>query len=421
MLMCLRYPGLRCLLVRRTLPELRSNHLQPLLAEYGEILTWCERDRTLTLDNGSTITLGYSAAERDALRYQGQEYDVIALDEATQLSEYQFSIFKACLRGTRDCPRRMYLTCNPGGVGHQWVKRLFVDKNYTGREIPENYNFIPALVYDNKAFLESDPEYVAVLEALPEKRRKAMLYGDWNAIEGAFFDEFMNNPDGYKTRINTHVIDPFDIPDHWQIYRSYDHGFSRPYSTGYWTVSPDGTIFRIAELYGCTGTANEGVKQAPQDIFRTMKEFESSHPHLKDRRIIGGVADPSIWNASSGKSVAEHAAEHGIYFSRGDNKRVAGWMEVRSRLAVDNNGRPSMYIFSNCKAAIRTIPLMMYAQHGDPEDLDTDMEDHVCDEIRYFCMSRPMKSRVPKAQTINYSDPLMADKNTIRSWKDGVI
>ena len=125
-LMCLRYPGLRCLLVRRTLPELRSNHLQPLLAEYGEILTWCERDRTLTLDNGSTITLGYSAAERDALRYQGQEYDVIALDEATQLTERQFSALCASLRGANGNPKRVYLTCNPGGVGHGWVKRLFI-------------------------------------------------------------------------------------------------------------------------------------------------------------------------------------------------------------------------------------------------------------------------------------------------------
>jgi phage terminase large subunit len=424
-LLALNYDGIQMLLLRRTYPELQENHIVQLKGILHDIAIYHSQEKVFIFPNGSRLKMGYCKREDDVLQFQGQAYDVIAIDEATHFTEFQFQALTESNRASGLCKKpfspRMYLTCNPGGVGHHWVKRLFVDKNYTGREIPENYNFIPALVYDNKAFLESDPEYVAVLEALPEKRRRAMLYGDWNAIEGAFFDEFMNNPEGYKTRVNTHVIDPFDIPDHWNIYRSYDHGFSRPFSMGYWTVDPNGVIYRIAEYYGCTGTANEGVKLAPQDIFRKVKEFETSHPYLKDRRIIGGVADPSIWNASSGKSVAEHAADYGIYFTKGDNKRVAGWMEMRNRLATDSFGKPGLYFFSNCKAAIRTVPIMMYGTSGDPEDLDTDMEDHVCDEIRYFCMSRPMRARVPKTQQINYSDPLMAEEKTQRSWNNGVI
>ncbi len=378
-LLALNYPGLQMLLLRRTFPELQENHITQMKVLLNGIATYHTQDKVFVFPNKSRIKMGYCKREDDVLQYQGQAYDVIGIDEATHFTERQFQALTESNRysGLVKCQftPRMYLTCNPGGVGHQWVKRLFIDRNYTGREDPDNYMFVSAQVYDNKVFMEQDPGYVAVLEALPEKRRKAMLYGDWNAVEGAFFDEFMNNPEGYKTRINTHVIDPFDIPLTWEIYRSYDHGYARPFSFGYWTVDPAGTIYRIAEYYGCTGTANEGVRYAPDKIFKSAKEFENSHEFLKGRKIIGGVADPSIWNASSGKSIAEHAAAHQIYFSKGDNSRVAGWMEVRNRFSVDCNGRASMYIFSNCKAAIRTIPLMLYSTR-DPEDMDSDLEDH---------------------------------------------
>lgn len=423
-LLALNYPGIQMLLLRRTLPELRENHVLPLLKLLNGVAKYAASEKEFRFPNGSRIKLGYCDHENDVLQFQGQAYEVIGLEEATHFTEKQFQALSESNRysGMTKVPfsPRMYFTCNPGGVGHQWVKRLFVDRNYTGRENPDNYLFIPAQVYDNNVLMENDPEYVAVLEALPEKRRRAMLYGDWNAIEGAFFDEFMNNPEGYLTHKHTHVIEPFDIPQHWNIYRSYDHGYSHPFSMGYWAVSTDGTIYRIAEYYGCTGTANEGVRIAPKDIFPRVREFENSHAFLKGRKIIGGVADPSIWNASSGKSVAEWAAENGIYFQKGDNQRVAGWMEVRNRLAFDSNGKASMYIFNNCKAAIRTIPLQIYSETF-PEDLNTDLEDHTCDEIRYFCMSRPMKSRELKPREItNFSDPFAGEKFNNQRWKNGI-
>lgn len=414
------YPGIQMLLLRRTYPELQENHIKQLRAMLNGIVPYHTQEKAFLFPNGSRIKMGYCKREDDVLQFQGQAYEVIGLEEATHFTEFQFQALTESNRYSGSMSQafspRMYFTCNPGGVGHSWVKRLFVDKNYSGKEKAENYLFVPAQVYDNKVLMNEDPEYVSALEALPEKRRRAMLYGDWDAVEGAFFDEFVNNPEGYKTRKHTHVIEPFDIPLHWNVYRSYDHGYARPFSIGYWTVDPAGAIYRIAELYGCTDHANEGLRLPPQKIFEKAVEFEHSHPHLKDRQIIGGVADPSIWNGSSGKSVAEHAAEHGIYFSRGDNARVAGWMEVRSRLAFDANGKPSMYIFNNCKATIRTLPIMMYS-NNDPEDLDTTLEDHICDEIRYFCMSRPMKSKNPKPQQRNYSDPLANDRADKR-WID---
>ena len=417
-ILALYHPGIQILLLRRTFPELQENHILQMRSILNGIAEYKVQEKVFVFPNGSRIKMGYCQREPDVLQYQGQAYEVIGLEESTHFTEFQFlalteSNRSSGMMSTRFLPR-MYFTCNPGGVGHHWVKRLFIDKNYNGRENPDNYLFVPAKVYDNKILMERDPEYVAVLEALPEKRRRAMLYGDWNAAEGAFFDEFINDPEGYITRIGTHVIKPFDIPLHWKIYRSYDHGYAHPFSVGYWTVSPDGIIYRIAEFYGCTQTANEGVRWAPKDIFPKIKEFEKNHAILKDREISVGVADPSIWNASSGQSVAECAAKNQIYFSPGDNKRVAGWMEVRNRLAFDANKKPSMYFFENCKAAIRTLPLMMFSK-TDPEDLDTSLEDHVCDEIRYFCMSRPLKPKAPPEKKQNYYDPLSADhQNDIR-------
>ncbi len=192
-LMCLRYPGLRCLLVRRTLPELRSNHLAPLLAEYRDLLTYSERDKELSFENGSRIILGYCAAERDALRYQGQEYDIIAIDEATQLSEYQFSIFKACLRGTSDFPRRIYLTCNPGGVGHAWVKRLFVDRDFRGSEAPDDYAFIPATVFDNGILTKAAPTIYKGLRAYRRSFARHGFTANGMSSKGSFLPSSTRN------------------------------------------------------------------------------------------------------------------------------------------------------------------------------------------------------------------------------------
>jgi hypothetical protein len=395
-LLCLRYAGIQILLLRRTLPELTENHVNPLLRLLKGIATYNKQEKVFTFPNGSRLKLGYCSNEQDVLQYQGQAYDVIGMEEATMFTEFQYNCLRESNRSSglmkEKFSPRMYLTMNPGGVGHHWVKRLFVDRAYKGKERPEDYVFIPAKVYDNTAFMEADPDYVAQLESLPEKRRKMMLLGDWSSVEGAFFEEFANNPEHYKDRQWTHVIDPFEIPSHWKIYRSFDFGYHRPFSTGYWTVDEDGVIYRILEWYGCTATDNEGLRIPPNQIFEEMAKLEREHPWLKGRKITG-VADPSIWDASRGESVAESASKHKIYFTPGDNERIAGWMQVHYRLAFDENGYPMMYIFSNCKAFIRTVPALQYDDHK-VEDLDTDGEDHVADEVRYFCMSRPIKPRV---------------------------
>ena len=158
------------------------------------------------------------------------------------------------------------------------------------------------------------------------------------------------------------------------------------------------------ELYGCTRTPNEGVKWTPDKQFAKIREIENTHPWLKGKRILG-VADPAIWDASRGESISETAAKYHIHFDKGDNRRMAGWMQVHYRLQFDDNGYPMMYIFRNCEGFIRTMPLLMYDEHN-PEDLDTSMEDHIADETRYFCMARPIKPKRQTEQKTLLNDPL---------------
>ena len=408
-LLCLNYPGIRVMIIRKTYPELTQNHIIQLREELkcgvkGSLVKYNDKDKEMKFKNKSVILFRYCDTEKDLDRFQGLECDVIFIDEATQFSEMQFKKFTACVRGVNAFPKRIYLTCNPGGQGHGWVKRLFIDRNYKKGEKPENYIFYKSLVTDNVALMESDPEYLENLEALPPKIRKAWLEGDFNILDGQFFEEFVDDEEHYQDRLWTHVIEPFDIPHGWKIYRSYDYGYSKPFSCAWWAVDYDGVLYRIAELYGCTQTANEGVKWTADKQFTEIKRVENEHPYLKGKRIEG-VADPAIWEASTGISIAEIAAQKGVYFNKADNSRIPGWQQVHYRFAFDDNGFPMMYIFKNCKGFIRTIPELLYSTTK-PEDLDTAMEDHIADETRYMCMARPISPREVKVEKPIGEDPL---------------
>lgn len=391
-LTALHYAGIRQLIVRRSYPELVENHIKILRQELLGIAKYNDKDKELRFTNGSTIKFQYCSNDGDLDRLQGQEYDIIYLDEATQLSEYQMKTITACLRGVNGFPKRVYYTCNPGGQGHGYIKRIFIDKRYDVGENADDYTFIQSLVTDNKVLMESQPDYIKQLEALPPKLKEAWLYGRWDIFEGQFFEEFADRPDHYLDREWTHVIEPFDVPENWTIYRCFDWGYHHPFACEYFACDTDGVLYNILEFYGCTKEPNEGLKWTPDKVFTEMKRIETEHRWLKGKNIIG-VADPAIWNAEYGESIAETASKHGIYFSKGDHERLAGWMQMHYRFAFDENGHPMMYIFKNCKGTIRTLPLLMYDEHK-PEDIDTDGEDHIADAIRYLCMARPIKPRM---------------------------
>lgn len=417
-LLAVRYPGIKILIVRRTYPELINNHIRILRQELIDVAKYNDNNKILTFINGSTIQFTYCSADRDLDRMQGIEVDVVFFDEATQLSEYQMKALTACIRGVNSFPKRAYYTANPGGVGHSYIKRIFIDKQYEADENPDDYVFIQSLVTDNTALMRENPDYIEQLKALPEKLKRAWLYGDWNIFEGQYFEEFRMSPDimmcsksgvdpdtALKQRRWTHVIKPFNIPDDWTIYRSFDWGYSKPFSCGWWAVDHDGTLYRILEFYGCKkNEPNTGLKMTPDKVFSEIHKIETDHEWLKNKRIIG-IADPAIWNKERGVSIYEMAVAQGVYFTKGDNKRVPGWNQVHYRLSFNDSGYPKMYVFENCKDFIRTIPLLMYDEHK-VEDLDTEGEDHIADETRYMCMSKPIKPAKAKEIDTYYSSEL---------------
>jgi len=405
-MLAMRYAGLKLLLLRRTMPELRRNHIIPLQAELYGYAQYRQDERAFVFPNGSRLELGYCDNEADVLQYQGAEYDVVGFEEATLFEEAWIVMITTSVRTLRaDWNVRFYYTCNPGGPAHAYIKRLFIDRQFKPGENPDDYVMIRAFVTDNQKLMETDPGYIDRLRALPPAKRRAHLEGDWSVYEGQVFEDFRDDPEHYADRKFTHVITPFEFPSEWRIYRSFDFGYAKPFSVAWWAADYDGRLYRILELYGCVpGEANTGVKWAPDAIFREIRRIESEHRWLKGKEIRG-VADPAIWDASRGESIELMGERQGIYFEPGEHERLPGWMQVHYRLQFDANGIPMMYVFSTCRGFIRTIPLLQYDRIK-VEDVDTDGEDHIADETRYICMAHPITPPKPEAEKARPYNPL---------------
>jgi len=385
-LLSLSAPNLNSLLLRRTLPELRENHVVPLLKELKGVAQFNASERVFKFMNGSRLKLGYCDAENDIYQYQGQEYDVIGLEEATHFTEEQMRFLTTCNRTVkRDFRPRMYYTCNPGNVGHAWVKRLFVDKLYEKHERAEDYVFIPARVFDNNVLMDSDPDYVRQLEALPEDLRRAHLYGDWDVHAGQYFREFSREK---------HVCEPFEIPLWWRRFRSMDWGYNDPCCVLWHAVDGEGRVFTYRELY----IRETRAAQAAAMIIELSK----------NETIAYTVASPDMWQKRGaliktsggfeGESIAELFTLSGVPVIPADNSRVAGWQRVREFLAC-NEPRdaedgvpyaPQWQVFPNCVNLIRTLPMLIYDNHN-REDVGGG-EDHAPEALRYGLMSRPRPS-----------------------------
>lgn len=375
--LCLKRPGIRCLLIRRTYAELKENHINILRGIIPETLAhYRESEKVFTFSCGSILKLGYLDSERDVLQYQGQEYDIIALDEATQLTEYQFQVLKACLRGANDFPKRMYLTCNPGGVGHAWVKRLFIDREYRVGEEAQEYRFIQALLYDNEPLMKKDPEYEKGLLSLPEDIRQAWLYGKWDVFDGQFFKEFDRD---------IHTCEPFPIPMHWPRYRAFDYGLDM--CACLWAaVDENGDAYIYREL----NEPNLIVSEAARAILSNTPENE---------KIQITFCPPDMWSRQkdTGKSMADIFIENGLNVTASSNDRCHGWLQVKEVLGIhevrDNvtgemKRTSRLHIFQNCTTLIKHLPLLQFDAHNvndvakNPHDIT-----HNTDALRYFCVS----------------------------------
>ena len=403
--------GIKICIVRRTLEDVRKNHIVPLKVMLHGLARFNQQERTFYFPNGSTIHFEYYAKAADVDHFQGVEYDVIFIEEATQLEEEWIKNIAASCRGANNFPHRIYYTCNPGGPGHAYIRRIFIDRIYKDNEVAEDYAFVQAKVTDNKVLMELDPDYVKFLENLPPKRRAAWLEGSWDIYQGQYFSEMVNDPSHYQDRRWTHVIDPVKIRKHWTIYRSMDWGYFRPFAVGWFAVDEEGIMYHFKELYGVQKSGqesipNEGVGWPPEKVFRMIAEIERTDPDLAGRQIIG-VADPAIFQSQTGISIADTATECGIYFLPGDNTRLAGWMQCRYRLQFDETGVPRFYVFNTCREFIRTIGTLQHDERN-VEDVNTENEDHIADMWRYCCMQNIIKPFVeePKYRPMLGADPL---------------
>ena len=365
-LLCLRYPGIHCIIIRRTLTELRNNHVTPLKNELDGFAAYYSGERVFRFNNGSRIELGYLSCDADCLRYQGQEFDIIAIDEATQLTEYHFAALKGCLRGIGNFPRRMYLTCNPGGVGHAWVKRLFIDREYREGERAEDYCFIRASVLDNDVLMKNDPEYIHSLESLPDKLRAAWLDGRWDLFEGQFFPEFS------RTR---HVCLPRSLETR-RYFAAFDYGFDR---FALLICAVENGIVYVTREY----CASNLTLSAAGSALSAICAEESSLGH----DISYAVCSPDLWNRrqDTGYSGFEVISKiRGVPpLIRADNRRIPGWRAIRERFSG------GLMIFSVCDELIRSLEAILFDKRV-PEDAADEPHDitHCPEALRYAVMSR---------------------------------
>lgn len=380
--LCLNYAGIRCLLIRRTISEIKSNHLVPMLKEYGEILSYSEGEKAISFPNGSKIFFGYCSCDRDVLRYQGQEYDIIAIDEATQLSEYQFSIFRASLRGVNNFPKRIYLTCNPGGIGHSWVKRLFIDRDFRENEDPMEYRFIPALVYDNEALLNSDPSYIEQLKALPQRLREAWLNGRWDVFEGQFFSEF--NED-------IHVVNGNVIPKNAGRFIAFDYGFDM-LAVLLLAKDTEGNLYVEKELCRPNLTLGEAAEAIIRFISGITIEYAVASPDLWNRRQDSGKSGFEIMQSVPGVPSMIAA----------DDRRIPGWRALKEYLSK-REGKPNLYISKECHGLIHCMQSLLCDKNR-VEDAASEPHSitHAPEALRYAVMSR-FEYSLPKNEELPFS------------------
>ena len=375
LLFALKYPASKQLVLRRSFAELDKSLIRTSLSLFPrEIYSFNSSTHTGRFKNGSIIDFGYCAAENDVYQYQSAEYDVIRFDELTHFTENQYVYLISRVRGANSYPKQIKSSTNPGGVGHSWVKARFVDpspsgQSFTGEDGMERI-FIPALLDDNKFLKEGDPAYRQRLMALPEREKKALLYGDWNIFEGQYFTEF--NPE-------RHIISPFEIPKHWRKYRTVDYGLDR-LACLWIACSPDGICYVYREF--CK--SNLTISQAAQEICRRTPQGEE---------IYATLAPPDLFARSqeTGKTKAAIFSEFGVSFTKTSNDRECGWLAVKE-LLIGGEGRQSVRFFSSCTEIIKCLPALVVDKIR-PTDCSTEPHHitHAPDALRGFAIfySRP--------------------------------
>ena len=341
LLFALKYPGSKQLILRRTFSELDKSLIRTSLSIYPkELYSFNSSSHTGRFKNGSCIDFGYCANENDVYQYQSAEYDCIRFDELTHFTKMQYVYLISRVRGANSFPKQIKSSTNPGGVGHSWVKERFVDPAPSGESFVGEGGmtrvFLPSLLSDNAFLNKCDPSYRQRLEALPEKEKKALLYGDWNIFEGQYFTEFSTSK---------HVCEPFEIPPSWRRYRTIDYGLDR-LAVLWIALSPDGRVYLYREY------CESGLP-----ISMAAKAITDRSPSSED--IYATLAPPDLFSRTqeSGKTKASLFQEYGVTFTKTSNDRECGWLAIKELLCDGENG-PKLKIFRNCTEIIKCLPAL---------------------------------------------------------------
>lgn len=390
-----KFPGSTAGIFRKTFPELESNHIQPLFREYPALRPYYnESKKLLSLPNGSSIAFRFAANVNDLDKQQGAEYDDLGIDEVGQWTEEMYTKLRGSARSSKPGIKpRILLTGNPGGIGHSWLKRIFIQRKFTDRERPEDYGFIQALVQDNQALMLNDPDYVHRLNAEKnEALRRAYLFGDWDIIAGAYFGEL---------RKEIHVCTPFDIPKHWKKFGAYDYGYGHPAAFGWFACDEDGNVYMYRELVQ--------AKTRVDQFAAKVKELEDPN-NLE--YIVAGLdcwveKNSGLTLKNVAPTIAEEFMNHGISLSKASIGRIQGAVQMRNYLAwedlPDGREQPRFKMFSTCPVTFDCLTRMEHdpdriedvlkvdAVEGDPLTGDDSY-----DMARYALMSRPPLTERPK-------------------------
>ena len=392
------HPQFSGLLLRHTTEELRELIFksQELYPKIWPGIKWSERKMQWTAPSGARLWMSYLDRDEDVLRYQGLAFSWIGFDELTQwATPYAWNYMRSRLRSTAtDLPIFMRATTNPGGRGHHWVKKMFIDPSPYNRSFdatdidttevlryPAGHSkagkslfkrrFIPARLSDNP-YLANAGDYEAMLLSLPEQQRRQLLQGDWDIKEGAAFTEFDRH---------VHVIEPFSIPNNWVKFRACDYGYGSYSGVLWFAVAPNEQIVAYRELYVS--------KVLATDLADMIMDLEA-----EDGNIKYGVLDSSLWHkrGDTGPSLAEQMISRGCRWRPSDRSRgsrVAGKNEIHRRLQIDEfTEEPRLVFFNTCTNTISQLPSIPLDKKN-PEDVDTKSEDHLYDALRYGIMSRP--------------------------------
>lgn len=394
MLFALKYPGSKQLVLRRTFAELDKSLIRTALELYPrKMWNFNSSSHSGKFVNGSVVDFGYCATEKDVYQYQSAEYDVIRFDELTHFTEAQYIYLISRVRGANGYPKQIKSSTNPGGVGHSWVKERFVDPErantaFIGADGMKRI-FIPSLLRDNKFLMEGDPNYEKRLLALPEKEKKALLYGDWNIFEGQYFTEF--DP-------AVHVIEPFELDPHWRRFRAFDYGLDR--LACIWVAADSmGNFYAYKEL----GESDLPISVAAREINRMTDKNED---------IYVTLAPPDLWSRSqeTGRSKADIFYESDLTLTKSSNNREAGWLAIKELLKVNSNGESRLKIFSTCRELIKCLP-MLTRDSKRPTDCATEPHEitHMPDALRYFAVWWARPAQVESERRVKYSPDQLED------------